>query len=225
MARSVNRLHNPQSREIIIFATSLKHGGFCIAGKCTYTGVWIRPVSDKQGGAIPINQAKATNSSWEKQGKQPYAIRLLSKIDINFSQHVPYLHQQENWLCNTDVIWRHNFSIDRQELHNYLDQPENLWIFGDFTDRVPECYIKNITNSLYLIEVQNLELCVNEFDGRRRRRAIFFYRNIRYDLSVTDTQFDELSRNCNHYQTAILCVSLGELYLGNFYKIVATIFI
>lgn len=222
MARSVNIPHNPQSREIIIFAKSLKHGGFCIAGKCTYTGAWIRPVSDEKGGAIPKNQAKATNSSWERRGNQPYDIRLLSKIDINFSQHVPYLHQQENWLYNTDVIWRHNFSIDRQELHNYLDQPEDLWIVEDLYDRVPECYIKNITNSLYLIEVQNLELYTNNFN---KRRAIFFYRNIRYDLSVTDTQFDELSRNCNHYQTAILCVSLGELYSDNFYKIVAAIFI
>lgn len=222
MASVPNSINNSSYKEIIIFAKSLKHGGFCIAGKCTRTGQWIRTVNDEQGGAIPDSVAKATNSSWEKQGKSPYPIKLLTKITMCFSQYVPCLHQQENWLNNPNVLWKHNYSINRQALGNYLDQPENIWIFGNNIDRVSEEYIGNISNSLCLIKVKNLTLHFNSFN---KRRASFDYHDIRYDFSVTDTQFDELISNCANYPEAILCISLGERYLGNFYKIVATIFI
>lgn len=208
-------------KEIIIFAKSIKHGGFCVAGKCTQTGEWIRPVSDEQGGAIANDQARATNPSWIHQNKSPYPIKLLYKIQIDFSKPVPFLHQQENWLNDKNYIWQHNFSLPVAQLNNYLDNPSNLWLYGSHQDRVPEFQIGNVSNSLYLVSVQNLHL----FHQNNKRRASFCYNGMDYNLAVTDPNFDNIIQNCNKFQTAILCVSLGELFDGNYYKLVASIFI
>lgn len=208
-------------KEIIIFVKSIKHGEFCVAGKCTTTGEWVRPVSDENGGAITAHQAKATNPDWIQQKKAPYPIKLLHKIQMDFSKPVPFLHQQENWLNNPDYIWQHNYSLPIAQLKNYLDSPDSLWLYGSHQDRVPEPHIRNVSNSLYLVSVQNLTL----FYQNDRRRASFCYNGVDYNLAVTDPNFDDIIQNCNNFQTAVLCVSLGELFEGNYYKLVASIFI
>ena len=40
-------------KRVACLAASLKHGGFCYAGKDVDTGAWVRPVSDEEGHAIP----------------------------------------------------------------------------------------------------------------------------------------------------------------------------
>lgn len=40
------------TKRIACLAASLKHGGFCYAGKDIATGEWVRPVSDDKGHAI-----------------------------------------------------------------------------------------------------------------------------------------------------------------------------
>ena len=47
---------------------------------------------------------------------------------------------------------------------------------------------------------------------------------IKYDLAVTDPSFDEITSN-NTELNGIICVSLGEPFHGNCYKLVATIFL
>ena len=43
-------------KEIIILATSLKHGNRCVAGKTIHTKQWIRPVANVNGDAIRVEQ-------------------------------------------------------------------------------------------------------------------------------------------------------------------------
>ncbi len=86
-----------------------------------------------------------------------------------------------------------------------------------------ESKIINIEQSLYLIQTSDLEL--RRVDNRKR--AIFCYAGINYDLPVTDPNFDRQDTDPDHQQ--ILCISLGEKYDpsgGNnysCYKIVATV--
>ena len=84
-----------------------------------------------------------------------------------------------------------------------------------------------IQNSLFLVQVRNLALFTRDFQGKVRRRATFQYNNIVYDLSVTDPKFDNLMNTNNNYQTAVLCISLGEPapFDNNCYKIIASIFV
>ncbi len=69
---------------------------------------------------------------------------------------------------------------------------------------------------------------VAEFDNPRRRvRARFEHNNCQYKLSVTDpvAVLKYLGQGDGEYpiQEAILCISLGEMYLHYAYKLVAAI--
>ncbi|BDS30907.1 hypothetical protein KAM479c_26310 (plasmid) [Aeromonas caviae] len=99
--------------------------------------------------------------------------------------------------------------------------PWDLWGNGN---RVEYAQITNgrytISQSLYLVQVEELELYHTD-DGKRK--AAFIYNDIHYELAVTDPMFDEIVTEDRDIQ-GILCVSLGEEYLGYCYKLVAAIF-
>jgi hypothetical protein len=209
-------------KTIVILAKSLKHNGYCVAGKDVISKQWIRAVSDENGSALSREQCKCTNNNWQRQNKSPYHSSIFKKVEINFLKHAPLInHQPENYVISNE-IWQHKFNIEPEELKNYLDDPESLWGDGD---RISYSLIKNnellIHQSLYLVEVHELNLYVNEFN---KRRASFIYKKIRYDLSVTDINFDDILKNNIQNEKDILCVSLGENYEDFCYKIIATIF-
>lgn len=199
--------------EIVVLANSVKHGQHCVAGKCVNTGKWIRPVSDVHGGELSHDQARYRNPYGM------YGVKPLQKIRMGFAQHVPLLHQPENYLIDGN-LWMQNYSIVKTDLPNHLDEPSSLWGEGD---RVQHLRITQglyrVNQSLYLVRVDGLDLYTNE----DRRRASFSYNGINYDLAVTDPQFDKIVREHTDV-SGILCVSLGEEYQGYCYKLVATIF-
>ena len=200
--------------EIIVLANSIKHGQHCVAGKCIDTGNWIRPVSNANGGELSHEQAKYQNPHGI------FGVKPLLKIRMSFLQHVPLSHQPENYLID-DNLWQQNYSIGAAELADHLDIPDDLW---GHDNRVQHNLIVmglcTIDQSLYLVQVDNLNLYTTE-DGKRR--ASFDYNGNDYDLAVTDPKFDEILRE-QHEVNGILCISLGEEYQGYCYKLVATIF-
>lgn len=200
--------------EIVILANSVKHHQHCVAGKRTANGQWVRPVSNANGAELSHEQAKFQNPHGT------FNVKPLQKIIMNFSAHAPLTHQPENYVIDRSM-WRQNYKITDEELNQYLDQPNDIW--GN-TDRVPYASILSggivIEQSLFLIAVNDLNLYINQYD---RRRATFSYRHITYDLAVTDPNFDRITQN-NEELRNILCVSLGEEYQGNCFKLVATVF-
>ncbi len=200
--------------EIIIFANSFKHHQHCVAGKCIKTGQWVRAVSNSEGAELNHDQAKYQNPYGT------YNVKPLQKILMSFSFHAPLKHQPENYVID-DSRWRQNYKIADEELKNYLDNPNHLW---GSSDRVAYSSILSnqitIMQSLYLVQVQNLKLFKNQYG---KRRALFSYKEFAYDLAVTDPNFDQIVDNNTNVQ-GILCISLGEEFEGNCYKIVATIF-
>lgn len=203
---------------IVIFANSIKHGKHCVAGKIINTQHWIRPVSDINGAELSDTQCLYDNP----HGK--YKVKVLQKIEMAFNQHAPLINQPENHLIS-DQIWRQRYNLDESEITNYLDTPETLWgignkvIYSQIEDK-----IVNIEQSLYLVQVTDLELNKTH-DGKKR--ATFNYAGNYYDLPVTDPNFEKLLTEPEYQQ--ILCVSLGEKHdpAGgenySCYKIVATI--
>lgn len=200
--------------EVIILANSVKHSQHCVAGKCFRTGQWIRPVSDRNGAELSHAQSKCQNPHGA------FNVKPLQKVLMNFSVHTPLPHQPENYIID-DSIWRQNYKINEEELNNYLDNPVDIW---GSSDRIAYSHILdgdiNITQSLYLVHVQNLNLYKNQYD---KRRASFTYGDFSYDLAVTDPNFDRIIESSPIIKS-ILCISLGEEYEGNCYKLVATIF-
>ena len=203
----------PQA-EIIVLANSVKHGQHCVAGKCVRTGNWIRPVSNVDGAELSHEQTKYKN---------PYGtfgVRPLQKIRMGLSQHVPLPHQPENYLIDGN-LWQQNYSIGEADLTALLETPDTLWGQGNRVQHnLITMGILCVEQSLYLVQVDNLNLYTN---GDDKRRASFEYNGNQYDLAVTDPKFGEILREKRELK-GILCVSLGEEYQGYCYKIVATIF-
>jgi len=199
--------------EVVILANSVKHNQHCVAGKCVTNGQWIRPVSNIHGAELSHTQA---------QCKNPYGtfnVKPLQKVYMGLSTHAPLSHQPENYLIDCSV-WRQNYRIPNQDLDQYLDEPDDLW---GSADRVPYARIASgdlvIEQSLYLVAVKKLNLYRNQYN---RRRASFLYGGINYDLAVTDPNVDSVIDG-NQNVKGILCVSLGEVYQGSCFKIVAGI--
>lgn len=198
-------------KEIVVFANSVKHENSCVAGKCIRTKEWIRPVSNDEGGEISNEQTIKASG---------YRLKILDKVKVDLSHYAPLDHQTENHVIN-ETQWVDNFFIKKHQIEDYLDTPDNLWGAGDRVSHDDIVNNQEITNSLYLVKVDELELFKNRFD---KRRARFSYGGINYDLAVTGREFDKhFVTNNTLLRDAIICVSLGENYEGNCYKLIASI--
>lgn len=199
---------------VVILANSVKHGKHCVAGKCINSKKWIRPVSNMDGKELNNNQASYSN----KYGT--FIVKPMQKIEMNLGKHVPLVNQPDNYVIS-DTRWNQRYKIENSELEYFLDHPKTLW---GSRSKVSYQEIINgnlkIDQSLYLVKVENLTLYVNDYN---KRRASFTYNNIAYELPVTDPMFDKIISN-NQQLSGILCISLGECFNDNCYKIVATIF-
>ena len=203
-----------EKRTLVILANSVKHHGHCVAGKCIKTRQWIRPVSNIDGGELNDDQVKYHNNYGT------YHVKTLQKIEMQLLDRAPLQNQPENYLISNNP-WQQRYNINITDLYHYLDRPYNLWGEGSYIsyEYIESGWI-NIDQSLYLVNVEDLELYRN---GYGKRRASFTYNNVKYDLAVTDPNFDDIlydGRKTNN----ILCISLGENFQGHCYKLVATIF-
>lgn len=199
---------------IVVLACSIKHGGKCLAGKRVSDKSWVRPVGDCHGKELTNSQATCKNSYGI------YPIKLLQKLTIDFTNHVPLKHQPENFLFKDEQI-EQAYKIEKSELSSFLDYPHNLWGEGaSISVEEIDNKVIIISQSLYLIKVDNLNLYVNTYG---KRRAAFNYNNNYYDFSVTCPNFDTL-KDAIEEVDGILCISLGEEYEGSHWKIVAAIY-
>jgi hypothetical protein len=200
-------------KTITILANSYKHGHSCVAGKCISSGAWVRPVSSNEGGALTNQQKMYSN----KFGN--YSVKLLQNIEMSFERHAPLPNQPENFLIS-DMIWQQRYSFDKKKLNSLLDVPESLWGSGDRVSY--NCIIngqQQIVQSLYLIQASNFSLATSSV----KPRAKFEYNRTEYNLAVTDPhwmnkQDEGISR------TPIICLSLGEVFNGDCFKLIANIF-
>ena len=201
-----------QTKTIVIFANSVKHGEHCVAGKCLATREWVRPVSDKTGASLNNAQVMYAN----KYGK--YAVKPMQKIEMYFESHVPLINQPENYMISSR-LWQQKFNLAPHELGDFLDQPDDLW---GYNDRV--CYARlanrtiSIQQSLYLVKAANFSLVL----ANGKFRGQFNYGGHLYSLAITDPLISEKQAD-GISNTPILCISLGEEFNGNCYKLIANI--
>lgn len=213
------------NKTLVIFTNSVKHHQHCIAGKDILTNEWIRPVGDSSGCELTDEQTKYQNP----HGR--YLARPLQKMSIEFIEHAPLINQPENYVVS-NKIWTQNYKIERDEIGNFLDNPNNLWIDGAArNDRVSFALIQNktliITQSLYLIKLDKIHIYWkdrSQWNQSPQRRGVFIYKNITYDLSLTDPSFAKFEEQ--DLLDKFVCVSLGENFNGQgyCYKIIASIF-
>ena len=220
-------------KTILCLACSRKMSGYCVAGKEVKAGQygdWIRPVSRRKDQEI---------SETERRCAGGQKANVLDVLRIRFAAHVPVHHQTENHLIDGDQVWSRIGKATWDDVRSALDNLKGpIWANGyssghGLNDRVPDSIAKKFGSSLLLLEVSELQLSVamESSPGRapkRKVRAHFRFSGISYVIAVTDPDWESSYKQKGDGDyligDAILCISLGEVFEGYAYKLVAGIF-
>jgi hypothetical protein len=206
---------------ITVLASSHKHGGICLAGKCT-DGRWVRPVSH---GKAP---GWTTASLGHRLGRIPVAG---DRVAVPCLYPTPLGHQTENFIVGTG-IWSDHGHASRAEIERMAESSGMLWNVGQssaggINDRVDACRaVDQPLGSLRLIRPQGLRLVGSACHAKFRLRAEFDFQGYPYRLCVTDIAAiaiwkERLAGGHSGNVEALLCISLGLPLDGYCYKLVA----
>ena len=217
------------TKQIICLANSRKLKGRCIAGienSDVQEPVWIRPVTPLPTGEIPEIACAYSLG-------QP--IKVLDILKVRLLEPRAKGYQQENWLIDQVKPWTHIGRAVPADLEKATSRQPTLWTNGNSSkggvnDRMDVAAMGSINNSLQLVKVDQLYLVVKApygGTGSPDLRASFVYKANRYNLKVTDPQYEASyrSKSVGTYvlRTAYLTISLAEPYKGFVYKLVAAI--
>ncbi len=215
--------------EVLVLASSRKHGGRCIAG-LNKAGDWVRPVS--RG---PYGLFKAECGI---DGRWP---EVLDVVRFGYSERPRVPAQPENVLIDGSE-WELSKRLDPPEaekkLRRYLTAGPAL--LGNRGSAVKgEIAAQGVEASLALLEPRSeIEFVLGspeEGHGKPRPRVSFALGSRGYELPVTDIPVEEAMREvgAGTYKpedlgfdaagTVFLTVSLGEEYEGWHYKLVAAV--
>lgn len=232
------------TKRIVVLANSVRHAPCrCVAGREVLSdappvrfGDWVRPISGHGQGELYEQEIKLDDKS------QP---RVLDVVDVHLQEGAGNHVQPENWLIARRQTWNRIGRMSRSYLSLLEETPPTLWHRrGWDTRRIPAeaTSAMRITQSLYLIRPRELRIrlwteAIPETESERhRRRAVFHYHGIDYNLSVTDPivtgryeeQFPAVGEAPREDvlpwgDDCLLCVSLTREYNGWHYKVVATV--
>jgi hypothetical protein len=197
---------------------------------------WIRPISHRPDGAL-----NETESKIDAIGHQP---RLLDIVEVDLSGKAQVDGQPEDWLIEPKKMWRKQGRFDPAIIDRFIEEPNDLWLeMPHHPDRVSPQYLKDTNSpSLYLIRPETFQIFIrdDDFTGqtKKKRRGIFTYRGVQYDLPLTDPKmqstyfpgFPNIPEGpvaaCPE-QVAALCISLTPVFAstGCHHKLVAAVFV
>lgn len=217
-------------KTFVVLAASRKYGGFCIAGR-EWTeekiGPWIRPVSRQENGELAAETIRLHH------GRIP---QYLDVITIETQGSDDHHYQKENVMIAEQHPWSWQCKLPPGTLPRLADDVDELWPSGfhsvnGINDRMPEESLREVNRpSLYLIRPNDFTLLVSDdFDGRKKVRARFLYRDTPYVFSVTDPGIERtyLMKEQGEYPlnavNLYLTVSLGEPLNGFCYKLIAAV--
>lgn len=218
--------------ELLCLANSRKHSNRCVAGLALDGSGWVRPVSD-----LPDGSLKPTHYRCDDGEKAA----LLDVLCVDLSRPERQAHQPENWRMGTER-WRRARIMPAAEalcfLKPYLVTEPNL--LGNALDRVPYAQLTGQpgTASLALVEPAGLQWVITSpVPGSRRVRASFELGGGRYNLMVTDPEFeftlipladgryDNEAVGIKRDQRPFFTISLSEPFKGDCYKLVAAVIV
>jgi len=214
-------------RAIVCLANSRKYRGKCVAGKYISNYVWVRPVANTDTGELVLDQIRYEDGSIPK---------VLDIIRVPLKQRHPKLFQPENVFIRSGM-WEKVGIFLENKLDNLCDNPPTLWVNNQPSkDRISYEFLEenNVESSLLFIKPTAVRIKCEDRKtdyGEKKRilRALFTYNRIHYDLRVTDPYIENKYRKINSgtypltADNIYMCISLGEPYLGNCYKLIASI--
>ena len=225
-------------KRIVVLANSIKKGGRCVAGReisddeiCNEK--WLRPISTEPEGTLePRHMVVNTKRS----------LKVLDIVDIPLTCNVNDACHPEDWTLDCQE-WQHVGVFDRKRLPELEETPRDLWLEDrSHPDRVT-CSLhmcQKRRQSLYLVRPTNLRIRLsreyNEYKGyiQNKRRAVFSYGDVEYDLGLTDPVITD--KHCQTFpkpdeppneirlpfgDECLLCVSFTPKLNGYHYKVIA----
>jgi hypothetical protein len=219
------------SKRIICYANSRKTSGRCVAGREIVgdsVGAWIRPIS------VRASQELSEDERRYQDGTDP---KLLDVIDVWMTEPKPHGYQTENHIIDDNIYWGFVRKATPAELEASIEASGPLWenissSGNGLHDRIHEANAGNYGNSLKLINVQNLVISVGVEgaafgNAKRKVRGHFTFDRVDYILAVTDPIVERQYLAGQDGQFAVgaatLCVSLGEVWNGYGYKLIAAV--
>jgi hypothetical protein len=216
--------------QMVCLGLSRKNNNFCLAGYDIQNKRVIRPVTDSTNRCITAKQCTLDN------GKQ---LEVLDIIELSLLQHTPLGCQQENYIIDPSVQWKYIGKYNKTKLDAFVDTPSILWHNNDssyygLNDKIPANIADTcFTQSIYFLKLNQLDIVV-QYEGittgfpYKKIRGRFTYNNVTYTLSITDTAIEPLAKakECGTYtlQGPLYAgISLGEIFNGYRYKILASI--
>ena len=214
---------------IACLANSRKWSGRCVAGKeLDGAGRWVRPVSLR-----PTREVAEA----EQQYADGAAPAVLDIVEIPCTGRAPAGHQIENVVVDSRFYWKRLGRVDWRTLCAMVDRDSMLWTNGHQSqhgqnNRVPQRLLRPQEGSLRLIALDRVVLDAGPKapelgDQKRVVRATFEYRGAGYRLAVTDPRVEAycLAAGDGQYTfgSVLACVSLGEIFEGHAYKLVASL--
>jgi hypothetical protein len=208
----------------VCLANSKKYGERCIAGielkrendgslslvKENSKPKWLRPVSSAEHGEVA---AHIVNH-----------IKLNDIVEIDVLEYCPKGYQSENVLFDVNSLKVvGNIALSATNLDKFTVSQNTL--FGNKGKAVPEDKISEISNSLLLIKVYKTSIYLRTDFDKNQLRMKFEYNWNEYDLPITDLDFIEKYNKdkniLNNAKNIYLTISLGVVYEGWYYKLVA----
>jgi len=216
----------PFTKNIICLANSQKLSCYCFAGKEFDNNKWVRPVSEQKTGELTYNEMCFSN------GQIP---KLLDIVTISLLEHTPQYYQTENYLINNRKKWIKVAEFQKCALSMLCDKVDSLWINGcssrcGLNDRISKSIVEEkINSSLLFVQPEKLSIHVKNEYSKIKVRAHFTFNEKKYWLIVTDPLIKKkyLEKGNGEYNIykhdVYLCVSLGGIFEGFSYKLVAGI--
>lgn len=210
------------SKKIVCLANSKKSNGRCIAGKEIISKSWIRPISRSEKGELSLDQISYSDNSLPE---------VLDIIEVYFEKNIPKSYQPENILIAYKK-WQRISKITFFELEKIEDHPENIWLIGEYPDKISSSFFisKKIEESLLLIRPEDFQIEVKKRDPFPNRvGAVLQYKGKKYNLGITDIKIKNTYLNKDEgiynikYKDLFLCISLGEEYYSYHYKLIASV--
>ncbi|KKR03547.1 MAG: hypothetical protein UT30_C0026G0007 [Candidatus Uhrbacteria bacterium GW2011_GWF2_39_13] len=216
-------------KTIVCFANSRKTSGRCIAGKEWHKdrlGGWVRPISIRNTHEISKKEMQYEN------GCDP---QLLDIIQINYQAPCPSKHQQENHLIDSEYYWEKKGRMTFNNVLPWIDTPRTLWSIGQSSysgenDRIPVGEEDGTSLLLITIDKLNIHVGRKTLDYPDSKRAVlgdFEYHKHNYRIGITDPFIEQkyLAMPDGQYEIGkpLLCVSLGDVYKGYYYKLIAAV--
>ncbi|MFD5426825.1 hypothetical protein [Streptomyces sp. NPDC127084] len=214
-------------KKLVCLANSRKLSGRCVAGMVDDgSGEWVRPVSARSNREVSV---------LESQYEDRTSPSVLDVVSVPLLRPQPHVFQSENWLLDPKYHWEKTGKVGWSALLRLEQRPSTLWINGSSTrhgsnDRIPAEEAVALPDSLKLIRVTGLKLQVHvpwAMSGEPVLRACFSYAGHLHILRVTDSEYESeyLAKPEGFYRVgeSFLTVSLGEVFEGHVYKLVAAI--